>query len=88
MMGSEMVRTLGDYAARGGGVWIVLGSDMNMRSYNRTLLPALIPMTLRSPVGNVGGSECGSAVRGDGFRASGVEGFWGKRIGWRRRSFT
>ena len=49
---SAMVRALGEYAAQGGGVWIVLGKDVDVRFYNHTLLPELIPLTLRSPVGN------------------------------------
>ena len=53
-LSTAMVRALEDYAAQGGGVWIVLGSDVDVRFYNRTLLPGLIPLTLRSPVGNVG----------------------------------
>ena len=62
-LSTAMVRALGEYAARGKGVWIVLGGDVDARFYNRTLLPELIPLTLRSPVGNVGDP---SAVRSFG----------------------
>jgi hypothetical protein len=62
-LSAAMVRALGEYAARGGGVWIVLGGNVDARFYNRTLLPELIPLTLRSPVGNAGDR---SAVRSFG----------------------
>ncbi len=62
-LSTAMVRALGEYAARGGGVWIVLGKDVDTRFYNHTLLPELIPLTLRSPVGN---ARDRSAVRSFG----------------------
>ncbi|MFH1006277.1 MAG: BatA and WFA domain-containing protein [Candidatus Latescibacterota bacterium] len=58
-----MARALGEYADRGGGIWIVLGQDVDTRFYNKTLLPELMALSLREPVGSLGDTR---AVRSFG----------------------